>query len=77
MTDEKLRTEIAVSLFGKEKLTLGQASCLARMNQLQFQHLLASRRIPIHYDEVEFEEDLKTLRELNHLDLMREKYHEG
>jgi len=67
MTDEELKTEIAVLLFRKEKLTIGQASCLAGMNQIQFQHLLASRQIPIHYGEVEFEEDLKTLRELNRL----------
>ena len=31
---------------------------------LQFQFLLASRQIPIHYDIVEFEADLKTLREI-------------
>lgn len=63
MTEEELRQEIAVLLFQKEKLTLGQASRLAGMNQLQFQHILASRKIPIHYDIAEFEEDLKTLKE--------------
>lgn len=64
MTEEELRQEIAVLLFQKEKLTLGQASRLAGMNQFQFQHLLASRHIPVHYDVAEFEEDLKTLKEL-------------
>jgi predicted HTH domain antitoxin len=34
------------------------------MSQLQFQHLLASRAIPIHYDVAEFEADMKTLREM-------------
>jgi len=67
MTPEELRQEIAVLLFQKDKLTLGQASQLAGINWLQFQHLLASRQIPIHYDVVEFEEDLKTLRELGRL----------
>jgi len=67
MTPEELRQEIAVLLFQKDKLTLGQASQLAGINRLQFQHLLASRQIPIHYDVVEFEEDLKTLRELGRL----------
>jgi len=33
------------------------------MHRLQFQHLLASRKIPVHYGVAEFEEDLKTLKE--------------
>jgi predicted HTH domain antitoxin len=36
-------------LFEKEKLTLGQASRFAAMDRLEFQHLLVSRRIPVHY----------------------------
>ena len=65
MSEAELKQEIAVLLFQKEKLTLGKASQLAGMSQLQFQHLLASRQIPVHYDVAEFEEDLKTLQELN------------
>ena len=64
MTEEELKQEIAILLFRKEKLTLGQASRLAGMTRLQFQHLLASQQIPVHYDIEDFEEDLKTLREL-------------
>ncbi len=67
MSGDELKQEIAVLLFQREKLTLGQASRLAGMSQLQFQHLLASRQIPIHYDVAEFEEDLKTLQELKRL----------
>jgi len=67
MSATELRQEIAVLLFQKEKLTLGQASRLAEMSQVQFQHLLASRHISVHYDVTEFEEDLKTLRELQRL----------
>ena len=65
MTAEELSQEIAVLLFQKEKLTLSQASRLAGVNRLQFQHLLASRGIPVHYDTAEFEADLKTLKELD------------
>ena len=65
MSAVELSQEIAVLLFHKEKLTLGQASRLAGMSQIQFQHLLASRHIPLHYDVAEFEEDLKTLQELH------------
>ena len=64
---DELKTEIAILLFQKGKLTLGQASKLAGINKLQFQHLLASRQIPVHYGKEEFKEDLKTLRELKRL----------
>ena len=67
MSVAELRREFAVLLFQKEKLTLGQASRLAEMSRLQFQHLLASRQIPVHYDVADFENDLKTLRELSRL----------
>jgi predicted HTH domain antitoxin len=67
MTADELMQEVAILLYQKEKLTLGQASQLAAMSQLQFQFLLASRRIPIHYDVAEFEADLKTLREMRRL----------
>jgi predicted HTH domain antitoxin len=34
------------------------------MGYLEFQHLLASREISVHYDVADFEEDLKTLSQL-------------
>ncbi len=67
MSPAELMQELAVLLFQREKLALGQASRLAGMNQLQFQFLLASRQIPVHYDVAEFESDLKTLRDLGRL----------
>ena len=48
MTEAEMKQEIAVMLFEKEKLTLVQASRFALMNRVAFQHLLASRQIPIH-----------------------------
>jgi len=62
MTEDELKKEIAILLFQKEKLTLAKASRLADMDRLNFQHLLASRKIPIHYDIDDFKEDLDTLR---------------
>jgi len=67
MSESELKREIAILLFQKEKLTLGQSSKLAGMSQIEFQHLLASRQIPVHYDVAEFEEDLKTLMKLGRL----------
>lgn len=61
MSEAELLQEIAVMLFQKERFTLGQASRFAGMNQLQFQRLLASRQIPLHYDIAELREDVKSL----------------
>jgi predicted HTH domain antitoxin len=58
----ELRQEIALLLFQQDKLTLGQASAFTGMSQLEFQRLLASHHIPIHYDSKEFADDLETLR---------------
>jgi predicted HTH domain antitoxin len=41
--------ELALTLFQHERLTLGQAAQLCALPQLDFQRLLASRRIPVHY----------------------------
>ncbi len=67
MTGAELVQELAIVLFQKEKLSLEQASRLANLPQLQFQQLLGSRRIPIHYDVGEFKADLETLRALGRL----------
>ena len=67
MSEVELQQEIALLLFHQDKLTLGQASAFAGMSQLEFQRLLASRRIPVHYDVQEFMDDLDTLRELGQL----------
>jgi predicted HTH domain antitoxin len=64
MSETEMRQEIAVMLFQKEKLTLAQASQLAGMHRVAFQHLLASRHIPVHYGVEDFEQDLQTLREM-------------
>lgn len=61
LNEAQLLTEIAVMLFQQERFTLEQASRFARMNQLQFQRLLASRKIPLHYDIDELREDVKSL----------------
>jgi predicted HTH domain antitoxin len=64
LSENELKVEIAVMLFEREKLSLGQASRLAGMDYSEFQHLLASRNVPVHYDVADFEEDLETLRGL-------------
>jgi len=64
ITEEELRQEVAVLLFEKHRLTLAQASEFGGMTRLEFQHLLASRQIAVHYDVADFEEDVRTLEAL-------------
>ena len=45
MTEGELRAEIAVMLLQREKLTVDEASRLARMPRAGFHHLMASRGI--------------------------------
>lgn len=67
MTETEMRQEIAILLFQKEKFTLAQASRFAGMHRVAFQHVLAGRQIPVHYDVGDFEEDIKNLREMGRL----------
>jgi predicted HTH domain antitoxin len=61
MSEAELRQEVAILLFQKERFTLGQASRFAGMSRLQFQRLLASCKISLHYDIAELREDAKSL----------------
>jgi predicted HTH domain antitoxin len=63
MTDSELWLELVVLLFQQKRISIGKASRLANMHLLQFQHELAIRKIPIHYDVEDFEADLQTLQE--------------
>lgn len=60
ITEADLKLEIAILLFQQEKITLGTASQFAEMNQLEFQRILGSRQIPIHYGVEDFRQDLRT-----------------
>jgi predicted HTH domain antitoxin len=59
LTEAELQIEFAVALFQQDRLTLGQASQAAGMPQLDFQRLLASRQIPLHYGVEAMEQDLQ------------------
>jgi predicted HTH domain antitoxin len=62
ITEADLRTELAITLFQQERVTLGTASQIAGMHQMEFHQLMGSRGICIHYDVAEFEEDLHNIR---------------
>ena len=63
MSEAEFMTEIAIMLFEQEKVSIGKASRIASMNQIEFQRLLARRDICIHYDVADFQEELRHLRE--------------
>ena len=64
LTEAELKAELALALFQRERLTLGQAAELAGLPQLDFQRLLANRRIPIHYGIEEMQQDLRRIQGL-------------
>jgi predicted HTH domain antitoxin len=67
LTISELKVEVAVYLYARERLSIGKARELAGMALWEFRQLLASRRIPPHYDVADLDEDVATLRELGRL----------
>lgn len=63
LTEADLRNELAIALFQQNRITLGTASQLANLHQIEFQRLIASRGICIHYDIDDLEQDLSSLRQ--------------
>ena len=55
--------EIAIALFAQERISLGRASKIAQMHLIDFQKLIASRGICIHYDVEDFDLDIQNLRD--------------
>lgn len=57
MSPEELKLELAISLYARERLTLGQAARLSGISQWQLQQALVARGVAVHYDEVELKTD--------------------
>ncbi len=60
----EIKLELAVSLYARGRLTLGQAAHLAALSQWQFQHALAERAVAVSYDEDELQSDRDQLTRL-------------
>ncbi len=67
MSVDELKRELALALFQQGKLSFGKARELAGMTVWDFQLLLGSRKIPVHYDIQDYEDDVAILRELGRL----------
>ncbi len=64
---EELRIELAVHLFAQGRLGVGKAHELAGLSLWEFRQILASRRIPPHYELEDLADDAATLRDLGRL----------
>ena len=67
LTAEELRRELALHLSEQDKLSFGKARELAEMSVWDFQQLLGSRGISVHYDVESYENDRETLSELGRI----------
>lgn len=65
MTPSEFLIEIAVYLYDKEKLSIGQAKNLAGLDLISFQQELSKRDVYIHYDIEDYHEDIKNLDKLD------------
>ena len=54
----KLAQALAIALFEKGSLSLGQAARTAELSQWEFRGLLSALEVSPHYDVAELEEDL-------------------
>ena len=59
-----LKRELAVYFFEKNILSFGQARELSELSVWDFLDLLRERKVPLHYGNPEYEEDLKVIQKL-------------
>ena len=57
--ESEVRLRIGIALFHGEISTLAQASRFSGISRWDFQKELAERKIPVHYDIEEVDQDLK------------------
>ncbi len=65
LSESEILLELIVLLFQQEKITLAKASRLIGMTRIQFQQLLASPKIPVHYEIQDLHEDIANLKEVS------------
>ena len=63
-TAHAIKKELAVHFFQRNLLSFGQSRQLAELSVWDFLELLRERKVPLHYDLSEYEEDMKTILEI-------------
>lgn len=67
MSTDDIKVELAILLYQQKRISIGQARHLAGMHLIQFQKEMDKRGICINYGVEDFENDIKTLKELGEL----------
>jgi predicted HTH domain antitoxin len=62
MSEAEMMREIAIMLFEQGRISLGKGAQLAGMHKMDFQSLLASRDICVHYDLEDYQADVERLK---------------
>jgi predicted HTH domain antitoxin len=65
LSPDELIRELAIYLFQQGKLSFGKAREMSSMTVWDFQQLLSSRGVCLHYTVEDYSEDLKTLEEIS------------
>lgn len=65
MSPDEMLIELATHLYEKNRLTIGQAKRLAKLDQISFQKELAKRNIYLHITAEDVMKDVETLRKLD------------
>jgi predicted HTH domain antitoxin len=64
LSKEEFLQVLAVTLYDRERLSLGYASQLAHLSKSEFMNLLAAEGVEIKYDAEDLKKDLKNLKDL-------------
>ncbi len=64
ISPKEIFVEASVNFYCSQRMTLAQAATFSGMDRLQFQHLLASRLIPINFGVEDLKQDVKNLKTL-------------
>jgi len=67
LSEAEFLQEVVLMLFQQKRISIGTASSLLAMNLIQFQHLIDSRNICVHYDVDDLRDDVATLQRLGRL----------
>lgn len=65
ISSDEIKIELAIHLYERRRLGIGHARELAGLSLWEFRQLLASRKIPPHYDVSDLDEDVRTWKALD------------
>lgn len=61
--EEEIRLELAIFFYQHFRVSAGKAASFSGLSRIAFWRELANRKIPLHYDVDDLEQDIKTLEE--------------